>query len=329
MKRIVLSTAVVALITGITVVPPSAFGASNASANKIVISAVLENTSDPFWTTMGCGLKTEATRLGVTLKTFFSTTISTSTASSNFSAAQLVHPAGEFLAPFDTNQFAVQQAALMKKGVPVVDDATTSPPAQLQVVFTSPALTYLPQLLKVIGKPTGTSVLLGGAPGIPPLEARVNPLVAALKKNVPSLTQLPVVYDGFNISTATSDVSSLLLAHPDLKLIIASSGPEGQAAAAAVQQAGKAGKVKIVAFDAVPAEVAAVKSGTIQALIAQSPIQIGEQAISSLVSYLIARPTNGSVTKRLAPDLFPQLLVTKSNVNNTTVKSLYEYRASC
>ncbi|MFG0221372.1 substrate-binding domain-containing protein, partial [Streptococcus suis] len=76
------------------------------------------------------------------------------------------------------------------------------------------------------------------------------------------------------------------LAHPDLKLIIAADGPDGLGAAAAISQAGKAGQIALVAFDAVPGEVDALKAGTITALIAQNPTDIGAKSIDALVDYL-------------------------------------------
>ena len=53
-----------------------------------------------------------------------------------------------------------------------------------------------------------------------------------------------------------------------------------------MQNAGKAGKIKIVAFDAEPDEVTALKRGLIQALIVQKAYDMGVKAVKDAVAYL-------------------------------------------
>ena len=74
-------------------------------------------------------------------------------------------------------------------------------------------------------------------------------------------------------------VNALLARHPNLDGIFASDTAYGQGAATAVQNAGKAGKIKIVAFDAEPDEVTALDRGLIQALIVQKAYSMGQFAV--------------------------------------------------
>ena len=87
-------------------------------------------------------------------------------------------------------------------------------------------------------------------------------------------------------ATATSITNALLQRYPDLKGIFASDTAYGQGAATAVQNAGKAGKVKIVAFDAEPEEVSALQRGLIQALVVQKAYDMGYRAVQDAVNYL-------------------------------------------
>ena len=60
----------------------------------------------------------------------------------------------------------------------------------------------------------------------------------------------------------------------------------GKAPRSPSRTAGKAGKIKIVAFDAEPDEVTALKRGLIQALIVQKAYDMGVKAVQDAVAYL-------------------------------------------
>ena len=303
-------------------------GASSSNARKIRLAAVLPNTSDPFFMTQVCSAKQEAKRLGVTLRMFTSTSTDTNAMANNFQSALLTKPQGIFVTPFNNNQFIAQYKSLMKKGVPVVTGNTTTPATQYKWVFSAAdTARFAPTVLQSVPAGSGSMVYLGGAPGIPPLEARTLPFVKAVEVARPELNRLPNDYSGFDINKETQNVSSLLLAHPDLKLIIAADGPDAAGAAAAITQAGKAGKVTLVAFDAIPPEVQALKQGVISYLIAQSPATIGRLSIRTLVSYLKAHPRGGrvKVAGRIA---VPNQLLTKATVDSPK-NAAYVYKTGC
>jgi ribose transport system substrate-binding protein len=125
----------------------------------------------------------------------------------------------------------------------------------------------------------------------------------------------------------TTSVSSLILAHPDLKLIVAASGPDGQGAAAAIKQAGKVGQITLVAFDAVPPEVQALRDGTITALIAQAPQAIGQAQVDALVDYIKAHPDGGPVSPAGTQPI-PNQLLTKDTIDDPA-NANYIYKTTC
>jgi ribose transport system substrate-binding protein len=278
--------------------------------------------------TQVCAAKQEAKRLGVTVRMFTSTSTDTNLIANNFQSALLTKPQGIFVSPFNNNQFIAQYKSLMKKGVPVVTGNTTTPATQYKWVYSAAdTARFAGTVLKSVPAGSGSMVYLGGAPGIPPLEARTLPFVKAVQTARPDLDRLPNDYSGFDINKETQNVSSLLLAHPDLKLIIAADGPDAAGAAAAITQAGKAGKVTLVAFDAIPPEVQALKQGVISYLIAQSPATIGRLAISTLVSYLKAHLTGGPV-KNAGKIAVPNQLLTKATVDSPK-NAAYIYKTGC
>ncbi|MEZ5767220.1 MAG: substrate-binding domain-containing protein [Paracoccaceae bacterium] len=152
-------------------------------------------------------------------------------------------------------------------------------------------------------------------------------MVDAVLAARPGFTELERIYSFFDVNAATSAVSAALIANPDLKLIVASNGPDGIGAAAAVKAAGLAGQVTVVAFDAVPPEIDGLKEGVITALIAQSPAQIGAESVQAIVDYLQAGNT-GAVP---ASDEFvgiPQRLLTADNVDDAA-NADYIYKPQC
>jgi ribose transport system substrate-binding protein len=306
----------------------SSTASPSATSSSIKLAAVVANTSDPFWATVTCGVKGQAKKLGVSLQLFNTTTTDTNTIASNFQSASLTNPDGMIVQPFNNNQFVAQYTKLMNSGVPVVTANGTTPQVNYQTIYSGTDTAGIASEVKdLIPSGSGTMVVMGGAPGIPPLETRTQPFIKAVQKMRSDLTPLSVEYSGFDINKATTDASSLIIAHPDLKLIIAADGPDGVAAAAAVKQAGKTGKIAIIAFDAVPNEVEALKAGQITALIAQDPYKIGSESVTSLVDYLKSHKSGGAV-KPAGSTTIDNKLLTKATVDDAA-NLKYQYKATC
>lgn len=303
--------------------------ATSGSAKDITIAGVYGQTYDPFWVTLGCGAKQEAATLGVHYEDFSSASGDNSAFSQNFSSAQLTKPSGIFVNPSNPNQFITQYKTLMSQGVPVVTINSTQPASQYEVVGTETSdASIAKQVAALVTSDSGSMAVVNGVPGLVPVDDRLDPVVNAITSAHPGLKTLPAVYTDFDVTKATSDVSSLLIANPGLKVIVAADGPDGQAAAAAVQAARKSGSVTVIALDATPAEVAALKAGTITALVAQSPLQIGEQQVKALVDYIRAHPKGGAVPVSSTAAGVPQHLLTKSNVDSAS-SSAWIYKSGC
>lgn len=298
------------------------------TGEPVTIAAVFPNTADPFWQTISCGAASRAEELGVDLQQFNSTNTDTNTTASNFQSASLIGADGMIVNSFNDNQFVAQFQQLMQEGVPIVTSSAPEPQVNYLTIFSdSDTAGFAEELDDVIPEGPGSMVFLGGAPGIPPLESRTQPFVDAVQEMRPELTALPTDYSGFDINKATSNVASLIIANPDLKLVIAASGPDGVGAAAAIKQAGKTGEITLIAFDAVPAQVEALREGTITALIAQDPFTVGAESVQAIVDYLQEHPDGGPVT----PDgskTIPSVLLTSDNVDDPA-NAQYLYTTSC
>jgi len=306
-------------------------GATGAtSSGSISLAGVIANATDPYWVTVMCGGTAEAKKLGVNLKWYPSTTPSAQSMSQNFDAALLTKPQGMYINPFSSGQFSTQVKSLMGKGEPVIASAALSPVSEYTDTFINTAGgQFIHQFLQQLPPGAGSIAVLGGIAGIPVIEDEYKPLLAAVKSSRPDIKILPVQYDQFNVTTATQDISSLLLSHPDLKMIIAPAGPEGEGAAAAIQQAHKVGNVKIWAYDATPAEVQALKEGVISVLLAKPASAVGSEAVQWLVSAIKAHPNHATIAASSGPTTpLPVVEITKANVNDPAIQGDL-YKGTC
>lgn len=78
----------------------------------------------------------------------------------------------------------------------------------------------------------------------------------------------------------------ILQAHPDLDAFFGINDDCALGALAAIEKAGKTGRVKIVGFDAVPEAREAIKAGKIYADVIQMPKDIGRKTIEAVTSYI-------------------------------------------
>lgn len=78
----------------------------------------------------------------------------------------------------------------------------------------------------------------------------------------------------------------ILQSHPDLNAIFGINDDSALGALAAVEKAGKTGKVIIVGFDAVPEARKAIQEGKIYADVIQKPVEIGKTTIAAVKNYL-------------------------------------------
>lgn len=306
----------------------SSAGAS--SSGKPLIAQVQGNTSDPFQVTLVCGATQKAKEMGVDLKVFSSPTMDASGAAANMSAALLSKPKGVIINEGQPAQFASQVRTLMNQGVPVVTWGALQPPTQYGIVTSNTNGSLVAdQFVQTVGTGGGTVAVLGGVSGQAVEDARWKPMVAAIQKADPSVKVLPEQFDNYTVSKGTSIVSGLMLAHPDLKMVIAIAGPEATAAGAAVAQATKAGKVKVWGYDAPPAAVDYLRKGIITALAAQPAYLWGQTEVEVMANYFKQNPSaSGPVKPNPTPTIVPLKVITKANVDDPASQP-YLTKATC
>lgn len=134
-------------------------------------------------------------------------------------------------------------------------------------------------------------------------------------KSYPGVKLVATLYSQSDASKAMEVTENMLQAHPNLAGIFAANEPGAVGAARALEQRGLAGKVKLVAFDASPAEIEALKKGTIQALVVQNPYRMGYDGVMAAVKRLRGE----TVPKRIDTGV---TVVTAKNLSSPEVQQI-------
>jgi ribose transport system substrate-binding protein len=304
MKRSVLVTtagataAVLALATGCSSsskpsASSSAAGTSSASSAAATTSAAGSAASgksykltfiqgvagDGFYVTMGCGMQAEAKKLGnATVNIQGPSKFDATLQNPIIQSVTAAKPDALMIAPDDVSASQIPVNQAVSRGIKLVlVDTTLKDPSKAVSAISSDntaggadAFAAIKQLV-----PGGGKVLVVNTqPGISTTDERTSGFAAAAKADS-KFSYVGVQYDQDSASVAAQVTLAALQKNPDIVGIFATNLFSAEGAATGIRQAGKSGKVKIVGFDAEPDEITALQGGTVQALIAQQPYQIG------------------------------------------------------
>ncbi len=146
---------------------------------------------------------------------------------------------------------------------------------------------------------------------------RVTGLQSYVKANCPNVKLLPQDVTQDEISTADSDATDLIEAHPNISLLYGVDDFNAVGILTALKDTKKVGTIKEVAIDAEPQEVAAVKAGQISAIVAQQPYNVGVTAVKYLWDSLTGH--SSAVVRSVTP---PGIVLTPANINSPKYKDI-------
>jgi ribose transport system substrate-binding protein len=316
--RVVLASLVV-VAAAIAAVAGTASNGTKAAPKKTLTFYLIPGiASDAFYTTMHKGAAAEAAKLGVKLVFQGSpTAFSAPTQIPYLNGAIARHPDAILIAPTDKTALIAPIKQAIAAGIPV---ATVDTFITANIAFTNissdnvaggkSAADALAQAIGKSGKVAGISV----QPGISTTDQRKQGFEAELKK-YPGIIYLGIQYDNDDQTKAAQEMSALLTAHSDLKGVFAMNVVSGNGVTAATKAAGKSGKVKLVEFDAEPNQVQALKAGTIDALIAQDPYDIGKMGVDLAYKYVMGQKAGIKAHYGTG-----SAIITKANVNSPAIK---------
>jgi ribose transport system substrate-binding protein len=170
------------------------------------------------------------------------------------------------------------------------------------------------QLVKAGGKDSGQVLIESSVAGIQTLKDRDAGFRLGLRA-CPNVTVTSTRYNNNDLNTAASQVNDALTANPNLVGIFADNNTSGTGAARAIKDNNAAGKIPVVAFDTDPQENAALKDGSLDALVVQNPYFFGYQGV--------VQAGMAAVGSQPPLNLDPGAVVAdKSNMTSDAVESL-------
>ena len=293
-----------------------------AFAQGKTVALVLGVKGSPFYQALQCGAQAKAKELGLVLTVSAPDQFAADSQIPVVNAVTATSPAVAAIVPTDTQALIAPMRELDGRGTKVLTiDQTISDSSFVKTkVLTDnaaggkQAAEAMDELLG--GK--GEVLVITQPPGSAAQDARASGFEAQLK-SYPGLVYLGAQYQSDDPQKAAEIVTSTLSAHPDLAGIFSTNDQGAIGAITGLRQAGAAGRIKVVAYDAATAEVNALKNGTVHALIAQNPKKEGEAAMEAAAK-LIAGET--------LPDTTLTEIVTVK-AGNDAMADRYAYVADC
>jgi len=297
----------------------------STSGKSYKMSFIQGVQGDGFYVTMGCGIKAEANKIGniaanIQGPSQFDATLQNPIIQSVTAAK----PDAILIAPDDVSASRPPIAQAMAAGIKVVlVDTTLSDPSGAVSQISSDNLAGGGFAFKAIQQlvPGGGEVLVVNTkPGISTTDQRTQGFADAVKAD-PKFKYVGVQYNQDSASIAAQVTLAALQKNPGIVGIFATNLFGAEGAATGVRQAGKSGKVKVVGFDADPDQITALKQGTVQALIAQHPYDIGTNAVDQAYAALTGKPTTAKIGTKFT-------IITQANINSAASQAAI-YKTSC
>lgn len=296
--------------------------AGGGGSDNKKISFVAGVAGDEFYITMECGIKEEAAKLGYTVDSQapnkFDPTLQRPIVDSVIAAA----PAGLLVAPTDVSAMQQPLERASEAGIKVaLVDTTVNDPSFAVSAIASDNEGGGKAAFEAIkaAKPDGGKVLvISTDPGVSTLDARVKGFADAAEADS-AYSYLGVQYSHNDPATAARLVTAALQKDPDIVGIFAGNLFAAEGTATGIRQAGKT-DITVVGFDAGPNQVKALEEGTVQALVAQSPAEIGTKGVQAIDAAL-----NGKTFEEKIQTGFT--VITKDNLSGEGGQAVY--KSSC
>jgi len=316
-----LSAATVAACGGDEEEPAAGGGGASGEKQDYSLALIAGVKGDEFYITMNCGAQAKAEELGVSLEFQGPDQFDPSLQTPIVNAVAAKKPDAILIAPTDTKAMyaPIKQAADAGSKIVFVDTTLEQADiAESQIASDNEAggREAARALAEQMGG-SGKVFVVNVKPGISTTDARAKGFEEGAKEA--GLEYLGQDFSNNEPAKAASIIKAQLAKNPDLKGVFATNLFSAEGTANGVREAGKGGDVKIVGFDAGPAQVEQLEKGDVQALVAQKPADIGAQGVEQAVKALNGEPTEPEIGTE-------SVTITKENLADSQ-DSLY--KSSC
>lgn len=201
------------------------------------------------------------------------------------------------MAACDENALIATIQKAMNAGIPVVTiDSGVKSDLPVSFVATdnvAAAKAAARELARLVGN-EGEVGLIPFIPGAATSEMREQGFKEGIAE-FPNIKLVSTLYCQSDTALGMNVTQDMMTSNPNLKGIFVANEPGAVGSAQAVKAAGKAGVVKLVAFDASDQEIAQMKDGVIQALVVQNPFRMGYEGVKTAIDHIEGKPVEKRV----------------------------------
>jgi ABC-type sugar transport system substrate-binding protein len=280
------------------------------------VAAVIKGLDNPFFQSMEQGLKDQGSAAGITPTVQAATSITDTTGQ----ADKLTALAGQDFSCYIVNPISgtnlvqgIAQLAAKKKTIVNIDSPVD--PAAAKAANATPA-TYIGTNNVSAGEQAGTQMVsivpanaevaaIGGIAGDVTSGARIEGFTQAVAGK---LRLVQTVAANWERQEALTQATNVMRAHPQLAGFFVANDDMGLGVAQAIANAGRTGEVRVISVDGNKDALAAVKSGGIDAVVAQYPYAIGLMGMEACQAAAAGKSLPANVEA-------PVQLVTKENAD--------------
>ncbi|WP_108261018.1 ABC transporter substrate-binding protein [Mangrovicoccus ximenensis] len=309
-------------MTAAVLASAASFAATAQAQEAGTVSLVLGVSGSPFYQALQCGAMARAEELGLALTVSAGDQFAADSQIPVVNAVTAAGPDVAAIVPTDMQALVQPMRELANRGTKVITvDQTIADNSFVETeVLTDNEKggEMAAEVMAEILGGTGKVLIITQPPGSLAQDARTAGFEAKIAEHE-GIEYIGAQYQSDDPQKAAEIVTSPLSAHPDLAGIFSTNDQGAIGAITGLRQAGAIGRVKMVAYDAASAEVAALKNGAIQALIAQNPKQEGEAAMEAALALI-----NGETLEKTT---MTELVVIREDEAEKADR--YEYIADC
>jgi ribose transport system substrate-binding protein len=295
------------------------------AADEYDVVLVVGVIGDEFYVSMECGAREAAEELGATLDVQGADAFDPTLQTPVLEAVIASEPDAILIAPTDTTamQAPIQQAVDAGITVVLVDTTLDDPSIAVSAIASDNAEggrmagDALAELIDEQGK----VMVINVNPGISTTDQRQQGFEEAIAE-YPDIEYIGTEFGRNEPARGAEIVAATLAAEPDLNGIFGTNLFSAEGAATGVRNAGPEGEhIRVVGFDAGPAQIDQLEEGQVQALVVQKPIEIGRMGVEQAV-----RALNGEATEEEITTDF--VVATQDNLADPDIEP-FLYRSSC
>jgi ribose transport system substrate-binding protein len=297
-------------------------GGGGGGGEALDVTLIQGVRGDEFYVTMACGAREAAGRLNVNLDVQGPEEFDAAQQTPIVNSVVAAKPDAILIAPTDVKAMIapIQQAVDAGIKVILVDTVIEADLAESEIATDNleSGRVAAETLVELMGQPAPVMVV-NVKPGISTTDQRQQGFEEGIDQE-PDFEYLGTEFSNNEPARAASIVTSTLQAESDLGGIFATNLFSAEGSATGLRQSGNR-DVKIVGFDAGPAQVEQLKEGLVQALIAQKPGEIGKLGIEQAV-----KAVNGDkVTEKISTGTE---VITQENLDTPAAQEAL-YKAEC